>query len=345
MSKSNSAQANETTKVLIKDFVEMIWPILQGKKEPYLRVFEKIGEEIGEWQEAKEQGGHEELLSESADLIVTSLSSPICFANNKDELCKQTILYFNNLASSYDTEATAENNFATFVQAYGMLAKAQRKWRKNPLEYNEMAIAAGVRLVYQAVKVFLSLNPSGEKLNEVVKSKISKWLSYDPPAAQGVQGKELNLYINKSKLEGFENIKEITHFDVQWNFLSNFYMCDVIYKGKSYPSVEHAYQASKVLDTKNHELVRTAPTAGESKILGRLYHDNENFDNEKLDIMETLVRDKFTRSQYLKALLGLTTDAYIIEGNTWNDTFWGVCNGKGDNHLGKILMKIRKELI
>lgn len=35
-----------------------------------------------------------------------------------------------------------------------------------------------------------------------------------------------------------------------------------------------------------------------------------------------------------------TTDP-IIEVNNWGDTYWGVCNGIGDNHLGKILMKIR----
>ena len=34
----------------------------------------------------------------------------------------------------------------------------------------------------------------------------------------------------------------------------------------------------------------------------------------------------------------------LIEGNVWNDTFWGVCNGKGHNHLGKILMKVRDEI-
>ena len=34
----------------------------------------------------------------------------------------------------------------------------------------------------------------------------------------------------------------------------------------------------------------------------------------------------------------------LIEENWWNDTFWGVCRGVGKNHLGQILMKIRKEI-
>ena len=29
---------------------------------------------------------------------------------------------------------------------------------------------------------------------------------------------------------------------------------------------------------------------------------------------------------------------------TWNDTEWGICNGIGNNKLGKILMRIRKIL-
>lgn len=46
----------------------------------------------------------------------------------------------------------------------------------------------------------------------------------------------------------------------------------------------------------------------------------------------------------LKAKLLETGDAELVESNWWHDYFWGVCNGRGENHLGKILMKIRAEL-
>ena len=39
-----------------------------------------------------------------------------------------------------------------------------------------------------------------------------------------------------------------------------------------------------------------------------------------------------------------TEDAELVEDNWWGDKFWGVCNGEGENHLGKLLMKIRDEL-
>lgn len=29
------------------------------------------------------------------------------------------------------------------------------------------------------------------------------------------------------------------------------------------------------------------------------------------------------------------------EGNTWGDTFWGICGGQGSNMLGQLLMDVR----
>jgi hypothetical protein len=43
------------------------------------------------------------------------------------------------------------------------------------------------------------------------------------------------------------------------------------------------------------------------------------------------------------ALLLATGDMELIEDNDWDDTYWGVCNGAGENNLGKLLMKIRAE--
>jgi predicted NAD-dependent protein-ADP-ribosyltransferase YbiA (DUF1768 family) len=56
------------------------------------------------------------------------------------------------------------------------------------------------------------------------------------------------------------------------------------------------------------------------------------------------VKDKFSRNPELRVKLLNTGDLQLVEGNYWGDTFWGVCNGKGENHLGKILMRVRKEL-
>jgi len=69
-----------------------------------------------------------------------------------------------------------------------------------------------------------------------------------------------------------------------------------------------------------------------------------DWDIVRLEIMEDLVRYKFTNHPGLTKLLLDTGDAEIIECNTWNDIFWGTYKGCGDNHMGKILMKVREEL-
>ena len=49
-------------------------------------------------------------------------------------------------------------------------------------------------------------------------------------------------------------------------------------------------------------------------------------------------------SEDLKEKLLATGDKILIEGNTWNDDFWGKCSDNGKNNLGIILMKIREEI-
>ena len=60
--------------------------------------------------------------------------------------------------------------------------------------------------------------------------------------------------------------------------------------------------------------------------------------------MELCLKKKFTEHLDLQERLLATGDAILIEGNTWNDTYWGVCNGVGKNTLGQLLMKIREEI-
>jgi ribA/ribD-fused uncharacterized protein len=64
----------------------------------------------------------------------------------------------------------------------------------------------------------------------------------------------------------------------------------------------------------------------------------------RLEIMEKIVRAKFWQNPHLARKLVATGDQKLVEGNRWNDTFWGVCRGVGENHLGKILMRVREEL-
>ena len=72
----------------------------------------------------------------------------------------------------------------------------------------------------------------------------------------------------------------------------------------------------------------------------------KDWEQVKDRIMEEIVRAKFSQNEELKEQLLATGDAQLVEGNRWNDRYWGVDirSGVGENHLGKILMKVRSEL-
>lgn len=136
----------------------------------------------------------------------------------------------------------------------------------------------------------------------------------------------------------------ITSFNGPYRFLSNFYLVDIDYYGYIYPTVEHAYQASKCIYLEDKNKIRKAPSPGYAKAIGRNIDIDPSFDERKLYIMKDLIRIKFMNPTLAK-MLKSTKNAYIIETNTWGDTYWGVCNNKGENHLGKLLMNQRKELL
>lgn len=134
---------------------------------------------------------------------------------------------------------------------------------------------------------------------------------------------------------------KIDSFRGEYRWLSNFWPCDIEFDGVIYPSVEHAYVASKTTDKSIREKVLACKTAGDAKRLGRSFTLRDDWDEVKLKFMENFVYQKFTKNRDLSAKLVATKGSVIEEGNTWGDTFWGVCGGKGKNHLGKILMDIR----
>lgn len=136
----------------------------------------------------------------------------------------------------------------------------------------------------------------------------------------------------------------INSFNNEFAFLSNFYSSPIVYEGIEYPTVEHAFQAAKTFDFETRVKIAAATTPGQAKRLGRSVTLRSDWEQVKDSIMEELVRRKFQSSTSLCLQLWSTGDRELIEGNTWNDTYWGVCNGVGRNQLGKTLMKIREEL-
>lgn len=136
----------------------------------------------------------------------------------------------------------------------------------------------------------------------------------------------------------------IDSFDGDFRFLSNFSPHPVFLNGRGWKTAEHAFQAMKTDKTHEKNVIGMAPTPGKAKRLGQRVTLRPDWENIKLDVMLTIVRKKFSQHRDIAELLIGTGDAELIEGNNWNDRFWGVCNGEGENNLGLILMQIRKEV-
>ena len=136
----------------------------------------------------------------------------------------------------------------------------------------------------------------------------------------------------------------IDSFQGEYRFLSNFWPAQVVFEGITYPTAEHAYQAAKSLDAAERQRIAAAPTPAEAKRAGRALQQRDDWESAKFDVMERVVRDKFTRNPELRRQLLATGDAELIEGNTWGDRVWGVYHGEGENRLGRILMRVRAEL-
>jgi ribA/ribD-fused uncharacterized protein len=135
----------------------------------------------------------------------------------------------------------------------------------------------------------------------------------------------------------------IENFEGEYAFLSNFSPSPIVLDRITYPTVEHAFQAAKADNRLERERMASLPTPGAAKRAGRKVTLRPDWERVKVAVMEDLVRRKFA-DRDLAARLLATGDEQLVEGNTWNDRFWGVCRGEGRNELGKILMRVRAEL-
>lgn len=127
----------------------------------------------------------------------------------------------------------------------------------------------------------------------------------------------------------------IEAFTGQYRFLSNFYI------EPDGTHVEGEYQAQKS-SPPNFDLCRMFP--GDAKRAGRKAALRPDWEQAKIKVMKLLVLTKFLDHPGLAARLRATGEAELVEGNYWGDTFWGRCNGVGENWLGRILMEVRHVL-
>lgn len=139
---------------------------------------------------------------------------------------------------------------------------------------------------------------------------------------------------------------DILEFQGEYRFLSNFYPSPIEEDGVVYPTVEHYFQSKKTIGFSEKKRIIGAETPSLAKKYGgdrSLTTMRSDWDAIKLRVMATALKLKFDQNQSLKARLLATGSSKLVEGNYWNDTFWGVCRGYGRNELGLLLMRLRDE--
>lgn len=127
-------------------------------------------------------------------------------------------------------------------------------------------------------------------------------------------------------------------FRNEYWFLSNMYPCRINIRGNEFSCVESAFQSFKCSD--KVERIKFVGIDGfESKKLGRRVKLISNWLDVREDVMMSLLLIKFKDKELMNKLRNIKGE--IVEDNSWNDKFWGRCNGIGENKLGKMLMFIR----
>lgn len=140
---------------------------------------------------------------------------------------------------------------------------------------------------------------------------------------------------------------KIPYYETSFFVFSNFSSHAVIYKNILYPTVEHAYHSSKFNDEKIRNEIINAKSPLEAYEIGKLNKSKMivNWDKIKVNVLYEIVREKVKQHAEVKKALLSTENEEIVEDNP-NNSFWGNGeDGKGENQMGKILMRIRSELV
>ncbi len=135
-------------------------------------------------------------------------------------------------------------------------------------------------------------------------------------------------------------------FTRAFDFLSNFYPAKIEIDGVCYQNAEAAFQAQKCINPADRVEFSDLP-AVKAKRRGRQVKLRPDWESVRLSVMARVVGAKFMQNPNLAVRLVATGMMPLVEGNIWGDTFWGVDarTGNGENHLGKILMNVREDLL
>src|SRR5581483_5599242 len=138
----------------------------------------------------------------------------------------------------------------------------------------------------------------------------------------------------------------INFYTPKFYVFNNFSAHAIEFRGKLYPTAEHAYQAAKCTDPEGLEAIRNARSPLQAKTLANETYKaarDPDWSNKKLAVVEEILRTKLAQHPEAQEALRESGDEAIVEDSP-TDYVWGAgSDGTGQNMFGKVWMKIRDE--
>ncbi|MDA1359749.1 NADAR family protein [Glycomyces luteolus] len=138
----------------------------------------------------------------------------------------------------------------------------------------------------------------------------------------------------------------INFYTPKYYVFNNFSAHSIEYRGKLYPTSEHAYQATKCTDPVGQETIRRARSPLQAKTLANETYraaKDPDWGRKKVGVLEEILRAKLEQHAEAREALKDSGREDIVEDSP-TDYFWGEgADGSGQNMLGKLWMKLRDD--
>ncbi|HEY4502407.1 MAG TPA: NADAR family protein [Candidatus Paceibacterota bacterium] len=139
----------------------------------------------------------------------------------------------------------------------------------------------------------------------------------------------------------------INFVENKFHYLSPFSAHRIEIWGEIFPTVEHAYQAARVQNGPERNLIKNAPSPLDAWREGQKYKNDPSLQVSSFDkdaVMEELFRAKMSQHPDIVEILKESGDRELLKVYD-TDYYWGTGkDGTGKNRMGKLWMRLRSEL-
>jgi predicted NAD-dependent protein-ADP-ribosyltransferase YbiA (DUF1768 family) len=141
--------------------------------------------------------------------------------------------------------------------------------------------------------------------------------------------------------------KAITFFAGEYAFLSMFYPSPIVFRNITFPTIQHAIVATMTENMVEQVKISQLPTPACALEYGKNIKPWSGWTKDyKIAVMKNFIDQKFDpkRNPDLVRRFLNTGNVRFINTNLLGDQFFGVVNGRGNNHKGRLLKQKREEL-